>query len=134
MNPVTVGVKNGWVEIATSSPETALAVVGLDRLERLVHLTRESGALLRDLVRDTINDDLAHAGVLRDRELDPAEGNRRFWGYSASADDSYNSAAHALRMLFGRLELVDEDYVAREPGSAGWTLTTPVGCVQALLV
>jgi hypothetical protein len=86
-----------------------------DRLSLEMHILRAAGRLVRDLVEKSVYADLAGAEAQRARSGDPVRGAQLLWGAATDADQPYNSMAHALRVLSGRLESASPTVQAADP-------------------
>jgi hypothetical protein len=89
----------------TSLPSTAS---GRERINELLavnaHVLRVSARLLKELIEASVYSDLAGAQQRRGAALDPLRGSRVAWGAADNEDGNYNTVAHAMRVLVGRLE------------------------------
>jgi hypothetical protein len=103
----------------TSANAQALAT---SRLEIQAHTLRAAGRLLKQLVTDSAYADLSGAMDRRQSAGDLLRGSELFWGVRADAPDlPYNTLNHALRTLFGRVEMGVPD--SGQPN--GWPLGDP---------
>lgn len=71
------------------------------------HVLSAAGILLHDLIGKSVQADTAGAETLRGQAGDPVLGLQRMWGVRDDMISPYDSLRHALRVLFGRLEIVD---------------------------
>ena len=82
--------------------------VGFNResLSVRANLYAAAARLARELVEDTVRDDLATAEQKRAAAADPVRGTARMWGVPSATDvdAQYASVRHAIRTLTGRLE------------------------------
>jgi hypothetical protein len=103
----------------TGSNAAALAT---SRLEIQAHTLRAGARLLKDLVTASAYGDLSGAMDRRQSAGDLLRGSELFWGVREDAPDlPYNTLNHALRTLFGRVEMGVPDV-----GQArGWPLGDP---------
>ena len=82
-------------------------VAGEKRLGRYVNLLAASGRLVKDLVERSVRDDISGAQQKMAGAADLSRAARQAWGVEEN-QSPYNSLRHALRVLFGRLELGNE--------------------------
>ncbi|MCC6216087.1 MAG: hypothetical protein IT376_14570 [Polyangiaceae bacterium] len=72
------------------------------RLDIKTRVLVAAGELLKELIEDTVEADLAGGEAKRARAGDPKRGAAEFFGVG---DDPYNNVSHAFRWLTGRLEV-----------------------------
>jgi hypothetical protein len=91
--------------------------VGVARLERQANILSAAGRLLKQLIDDSVRDDVSGA----QQQLAASGGNaKRAWGVDEN-QSPYNTLRHAYRILMGRLEIGRND-----PSSLIWS-NTPGG-------
>jgi hypothetical protein len=63
---------------------------------------RAASRLLRQLTEESVEADIGAAAQKRARATDPRAGNESAWGVAANENNSFDTIAHAARVLFGR--------------------------------
>jgi hypothetical protein len=66
------------------------------------HEIRAASRLLQHLIMESIEADVGAAAQKRAKATDPRAGNEAAWGVAANEDNSFDTIAHAARILFGR--------------------------------
>jgi hypothetical protein len=79
----------------------------MNRLEYKAELLRAAGRLAKELIDESIGADIAGAERKRATATDPVLGAQAMWGQTEGS--SYNSLEHALKMVFGRIEIQEGD-------------------------
>jgi hypothetical protein len=81
--------------------------IGIARLERKAALLSAAGRLMKSLIEESVDADLAGAEAKRAAAGDAAQGAKDFWG--RDAEEPYNSMRHVLSVLYGRMEMGPSD-------------------------
>ncbi len=84
---------------------TNLTDLARSRLEFNTQILRSASRLLEELIRKSVEADMAGAEQRRARATDPERGSAVAWAQQEAANGSYNTLGHALRVLSGRWEL-----------------------------
>lgn len=95
--------KDNWTNLSTDE----LKKLGAARLSQQAAISEAAVGLLQELVERNFQDDLAGAERQKANAADPAGGVAAFWGAPGVDGNAnpYNTMRHAVRGLFGRLEL-----------------------------
>lgn len=106
-NVVSVGQGSTYFDPVplTSSPSAGdLQAAGARRLARKAKVLAGAARLTKDLIERSVQDDVSGAQQKASADTDAHSGMRQAWGADATGTP-YNSMRHALRTLFGRLEI-----------------------------
>jgi hypothetical protein len=92
------------VPLSSSSSATDFQAAGKLRLTRKANLLTSAARLVKDLLERSVQDDISGAQQRLSSSTDALSGAELAWGADPKGDP-YNTLHHALRTLFGRLEI-----------------------------
>jgi hypothetical protein len=92
------------ISLTSTSPSSDVRAVGAGRLKYLTSLVASAGRLVRDLIERSVREDISGAQQQLAQTGDALRAARRAWGVAVH-QSPYNTLRHAIRVLFGRLEI-----------------------------